>query len=447
MILSSTRLLIALLLMGLLPACTFVQEQYPKIPPGPYRAVLKLENNPIIPNPKGKPLPEKLNLEFDEVTDGELPFTFEAVYEDDTTFYLDIINGDERIRVPSKNIGYGNDITQARDTIRIDFPVYDTYIQAYHEEGIIEGVWVVNYRDQYRIPFLAKFGEAHRFTQLRKAPVVDLSGEWAMTFSLADKPYLGLGEFKQDGNHLSGTIRTETGDYRFLEGTVQANKLYLSVFDGSHAFLFEGIIKEDGTLNGSFRSGRHYITDFVAKRDPDFQLADPDTLTSLVSDGPISFSFPDANGDSLSLDDPQFAGKYKLIQIMGTWCPNCRDETNYLRDYLAENPSDQLAMITLAFERYGPDDPRSRQAIKRYHQNMDVDWPILLAGSYKKDEAAQALPMLNHILSFPTLLLVDPNNEVQYIHTGFNGPATSKFAAFDRAFREMLGELLLAKDS
>lgn len=432
---------VSLLLTILISSCTFVQERYPAIPPGPYRAVLKLENNPILPNPKGKPLPEKMNLEFDEVTDGELPFTFDVTYDTDSTFYMDIINGEERIRVPSKNIAYGRDISQGRDTIRIDFPIYDTYIRAYHETGVIEGVYVVNYRQQYRIPFLAKFGEAHRFTQLRKPPVTDLSGNWAMTFSLNDEPYIGIGEFKQDGNHLSGTIRTETGDYRYLEGTVQANKLYLSVFDGAHAFLFEGLIKEDGTLNGSFRSGRHYLTDFVAHRDDDFVLADPDSLTVLREDTPLSFSFPDANGTVVSLDDEKYADKIKLVQVMGTWCPNCRDETNYLRDYKTAHPEQNFEIITLAFEQYGADDDRSRAAVKRYHDNMKVDWPILMAGSSDKGEAAKAFPALNHILSYPTLLFVNEKNRVVRIHTGFNGPATSKYAEFDRSFQQTMKEL------
>lgn len=430
------------LVISLLSSCTFVQERYPYVPPGPYRAVLKLENNPITPNPKGKPLPEKMNLEFDEVTDGELPFNLEIAYENDTTFYIDIINGEERIRVPSKDIGYGRDITQGRDTIRIDFPVYDTYIQAYHETGIIEGVYVVNYREQYRIPFLAKFGEGHRFTQLRKPPVTDLSGNWAMTFSVNDNPFAGIGELKQDGNHLSGTIRTESGDYRYLEGTVQANKLYLSVFDGAHAFLFEGLIKEDGTLNGSFRSGRHYITDFVAHRDDNFKLANPDSLTVMREDTPLAFSFPDVEGNLVSLEDEAYSGKVKLVQLMGTWCPNCRDETNYLRDYKAAHPEQDFEIITLAFEYYGVDDNRSKAAIKRYQENMGVNWPILLAGTSDKEEAAKVFPALNHILSFPTLLFVDKNNKVARIHTGFNGPATSKYQDFDRSFKKTMHELI-----
>ncbi|MEL6142004.1 MAG: TlpA disulfide reductase family protein [Bacteroidota bacterium] len=431
------------LLLLFLSACTFVQDRYPELPPGPYRAVLKLENNPITPNPKGQPLPEKMNLEFEEVTDGELPFNFTVTYENDSTYHLDIQNGDELIRVPAENIHYGRDLTQARDTIRIDFPIYDSYISAYHEESIIEGVWVVNYRDQYRIPFVAKFGQNHRFTQLKKEPMVDLSGEWAMEFSGGneDTPYPGLAEFQQNGNDLRGTIRTETGDYRYLAGTIQANKFYLSVFDGSHAFLFEGMAEADGTLNGSFRSGRHYITGFTAQRSSDFALANPDSLTVLREDRPLSFAFPTIDGDTVSLEDERYTDRVKLVQIMGTSCPNCKDETNYLKAYQAEHPEQDFDIITLAFERYGPDDERSKKAIQRFIDRMKIEWPVLLAGTFNKKKAGEALPMLNHVLSFPTLLFLDGENKVVRIHTGFNGPATSKFAEFDASFKATMAAL------
>lgn len=428
--------------------CTFVQERYPQLPPGPYRGILKLENNFVSPNPKGQPLPEKVNLKFDEVTDGELPFTFNVAYDTDTTFYLDIINGEETIRVPASNIRYGRDRSQGRDTLRIDFPVYDSYISAYHEENVIEGVWVVNYRPNYRIPFVAEFGKNHRFTQLRKEPITDMSGNWALDFGTEEEGYYpALGEFKQSGNRLTGTIRTETGDYRYLEGTVQADKFYLSVFDGSHAFLFEGKIGPDGQqVAGSFRSGRHYITAFSGQRNPDYVLPDPDTLTKLREDTPISFSFPNAQGEIVSINDPEYAGKVRLVSIMGTWCPNCRDEANYLKKYLAEHPNQELAVISLAFEQYGDNDPRSRAAIQRYQHNMEIDWPILLAGGYDKQEATAKLPMLDQVLSYPTLLFIDKKGSVRRIHTGFNGPATSTFTDFDASFKATI-EALLAEET
>ena len=439
MVRSSFLLLVAVLL----TTCTFVQERYPALPPGPYRGQLALEYNPVTPNPKGQPLPEKQNLEFDEVTEGQLPFTFDVIYETDTTFRMELHNGAETIVVPAEHISSGRDQRAGRDTVRIDFPVYDTYISAYHEENVIEGVWVVNYRENYRIPFKADFGKNHRFTVLRKAPKEDISGTWAVTFGTeTDDPYPGIAEFQQDGNHLTGTFRTETGDYRFLEGTVQADKVYLSVFDGSHAFLFEAKIRDDGSLTGTFRSGRHYITNWTATRDDEATLRSPDELTNMIEDVPLSFSFPTVDGDTVSLEDATYQGRPKLIKIMGTWCPNCREQADFLKDYLANNDTGDLAVIALAFERYGTDDDRSRAAIRRYEDNMNAPWPVLLAGPSDKAAAGRALPMLNKVISYPTLLFVDRDNKVRRIHTGYNGEATSKFAEWEESFAASVADLL-----
>ena len=85
---------------------------------------------------------------------------------------------------------------------------------------------------------------------------------------------------------------TETGDYRFLEGTVQENKFWLSVFDGAHAFLFEGKILNDNELTGTFRSGKHYTTTWAAKRNADATLTSPDSLTYLLPGyDAVAFSF------------------------------------------------------------------------------------------------------------------------------------------------------------
>ncbi len=444
MLFRSLTLLLALVCFG---GCVAIDDTYPQVPPGPWRAELKLEARPVTPNPKGKPLPEKLNFEFEEVAGGVLPFTFEVAYENDSTFYIDMFNGEETIRIPASNIGFGRDKTIARDTLRIDFPVYDSYISAYHEDGVIEGVWVKNYDSENRIPFVAKFGQNHRFTHLRKAPEADLTGAWAVNFGKpGEDPYPGIAEFKQDGNTLLGTFRTETGDFRYLAGTMQGRRAYLSVFDGSHAFLFEAELTAGDTLRGTFRSGRSYITGWTAVRSSSATLTDPDALTRLNEDAPLQFSFPGPGGKMVSLTDPAFAGKVKLVQVMGTWCPNCRDETTFLQQYLSENPNPDLAVIGLAFERYA-DPEKSLGIISRYRSQLAVPWPILLAGtSSDKVEAGRKLPMLSQVISYPTLLFVDRQNRVRRIHTGFNGPATSKYEEFVISFEKTVNELLAEQE-
>ncbi|PHN02872.1 TlpA family protein disulfide reductase [Flavilitoribacter nigricans] len=437
------RLVFAFILFSL-SSCFVIENTFTGLPPGKWRAVLKLEPKQITPNPKGQPLPEKLNLKFEEVTAGELPFNFEVIYENETDFYIEIRNGEERIRLD--DIVMGRDPRTAKDTILIDIPIFDSYFKGIYEENLIEGTWVVRNREEYIIPFVARFGQDHRFTTLRKDPVMDLSGKWKTFFEVdTDNPLPAIGEFQQDGNHLLGTFRTETGDYRFLEGTVQADKLYLSCFDGSHAFLFEGKIQPDSTIIGIFRSGKHYKTIWEAQLDPTFTLADPDSLTSMKEgEQSISFSFPDAEGNIISLSDKRFENKPKIIQLMGTWCPNCWDETKFLIDYIQEYSPEGIEFLALAFEKYRDKD-RALRAIDTYQKRMNLPYPILWAGFHEKAEALEALPMLRNIDAFPTLIFLDRNNQVVKIHSGFNGPATSKYDEFVSDFNKTVQSLAIAQ--
>jgi thiol-disulfide isomerase/thioredoxin len=307
----------------------------------------------------------------------------------------------------------------------------------------MEGEWIVRNRDNYSIPFVARHGQDHRFTTLRKEPKLDLTGKWETTFEIGtEDEYKAIGEFQQNGNKLTGTFLTETGDYRFLEGTVQENKMYLSVFDGSHAFLFEAKITEEETLIGSFRSGTHYRTTWEAKRNPDFKLKDEGELTFL-NEGydKVNFSFPNTKGEMVSLDDDRYQGKVKIVNIFGTWCPNCRDEAKFLKEYLDTHPNNDLEVISLAFEKRKTEE-EAFAAIERFRTNLGVNYEILYAGYYNKKQAAEALPMLNHILSYPTMIIIDKNDQVRRIHTGFSGPATSKYATFKEEFDTLVQEIL-----
>lgn len=430
-------------------SCLRFQNAYTKIPPGPWRATLLLDPSVVTPNPKGEPLEDKLNLSFEEVTNGELPFNFLVEYTDDTTFQVVFLNGEERI--VSKDVSFGRSKSRAKDSIRINFPIYDTYIVGLYEEGIIEGEWVVNYRENYSIPFIARFGMDYRFTQIPKPADIDLSGTWEVTFGPGGDepaPFAGVGEFIQSGNDLQGTFRTETGDYRYLHGVVSGSKAYLSVFDGAHAFLFEAKIDpETDSMVGSFRSGKHYRTVWEARRNAEATLTSPYQLTNVVDAGtPIDFSFVDTSGDTISLSDPIFDNKAKLVQIFGTWCPNCRDETRFLQDYLAANDHPNLQVLSIGFERYRQEE-KSLAALKRFKQQMDIPYPVLYGGYYDKEEASARLPMLNKIISYPTLLFIDGENRVRKIHTGFDGPATSRYEDFQQEFKESVEQLLATLQS
>lgn len=71
-----------------------------------------------------------------------------------------------------------------------------------------------------------------------------------------------------------------------------------------------------------------------------------------------------------------------------------------------------------------------------------MDYEILLAGEANKT-AINTLPMLNHILSYPTTIFIDKKGKVRKIHTGFSGPATGKhYEAFVSDFYSFVNQLL-----
>lgn len=413
-----------------LQSCVAPNSTFEKLPPGIWRGVLLLDRQPVQKYGDDRDVAKKFDL------DSELPFNFEVVYDDAENFHIILHNGTERIVV--NDIKYGRDKATAKDTIVINFPVYDTYITAIHEDGVIEGDWVVNYRENYKIPFKAVHGVGARFTQIDNADTIDVSGTWNAKFEIgSEDEYPATGIFNQQGRAVTGTFLTETGDYRFLDGTVFKNKMYLSAFDGAHAFLFIGKKMEDGSLSGSFRSGSQYTTNWEATKETAKALADPFNLTKTTSHNPLQFSFVNESGVTISLSDEQYKGKAKIIQIMGTWCPNCMDETIFLKEYFAENPMDDVALISIGFERY-LDEAKSLAALKRYKDRMDIKHEVLLGGYYDKKSAQEKIPQLDKIISYPTLLFVDQDNNIIKIHTGFNGPATPGYQDFKKEFGSIL---------
>lgn len=391
-------------------------DPYDKIPPGIWRAELKLQEN--------------VNL----------PFNFEVSYDDQGDLLIDLINGNERIHV--KDVEFGRN-KKLLDTMRIDFPLMDTYIKGIYKENVIEGYWTVRYRDNYRVPFVAYYGQAHRFSQTTRPPNIDVSGTWKAIFDLeTEDEYPAIGEFVMNKNRLLGTFLTETGDYRYLDGEVQGDQLNLSCFDGSHAFLFNATINEDESLIGKFYSGSHYETNWIASKDDNASLTDPYKLTqALYPNKKLSFSLLNAKEETISLSDEKYKGKAKLVMLMGTWCPNCLDESKFILDYLSKNPKIEIEVIAVAFERYR-DQAKSLNSIANYKKRLNIPYEVVYGGYYDKAEATENFKYLDEIISYPTLLFVDNNDKVTKVHTGFAGPATSKYNSFVKEFDEEIKRLI-----
>ena len=360
-----------------------------------------------------------------------IPFTFKVKDANNLT----VFNAEEQIEV--------NEIEYRNDSVFIQMPVFEALLAVKIKDQTLTGNFIIEGKDRV-VPFKAEKSNT-RFNVTAKAEA-NISGNWETVFSPeteADK-YIAKGVFKQNGNQVTGTFLTETGDYRFLEGVVNGTDLKLSTFDGAHAFLFTGKVT-DSTINGTFYSGSHWKEPFTAKRNAEYQLPNADALTYL-NEGydSLAFSFPDANGNMISLEDERFKNKVVLVQIMGTWCPNCLDESKYYAEFYKQNKAKGVEVVALAFE-YAKTNEKAFASIKRLQDRIAITYPILLAqtGTTSKQKAQEKLPMLNHVLSYPTTVFVDKKGKVRKIHTGFNGPATGeKFTEFKTEFTTFVGELL-----
>ncbi|WP_210465458.1 peroxiredoxin family protein [Rufibacter roseolus] len=374
-----------------------------------------------------------------EVSGQEMPFNF-TVSEEGGKQVAHLINGDERILI--------NEISNAQDSVRLQMHIFDAALIAKVKDGKLSGRW--ERKDQaepYSLPFTAELGNTSRFSQNPSKPNLDVTGKWEVTFTEdGGKTYPAIGEFVQKGNALTGTFLTTTGDYRYLQGEVDGNKLKLSAFDGAHAFLFQATGQENGTLKGDFYAGKSGHETWTAKRNENFKLASADTLTYLKPGYErLDFSFPDLNGKKVSLSDPQFKGKVVVAQIFGSWCPNCMDETKFLAPWYEKNKSRGVEVVGLGYE-VSPEFDKAKVRVEKMRDRLQVPYTLLIGGTKDKELVAKSLPALNHVLSFPTTIFIDKQGKVRKIHTGFSGPGTGKYYdEFVQEFNKTIDELVAEK--
>ena len=370
-----------------------------------------------------------------------LPFQLEITANPDgKTFTVFALNGAERLPMDTAYV--------EQDSLHIPNRLFESDLVAKVSGDRLVGEW-----RRYRVgklvgslPFEATLGQTHRFYPPSGAtPPTTLAPKWSVVFRSAtgEDSTVSVGLFEQKGAQVQGTFLTTTGDYRYLAGDLVGDSLLLSCFDGTHAFLFKAKLQPDGTLNGAFWSGVTGYETWTARPDSDAKLPDATTLTYLKPGyDRIDFEFPDADGRTLSLKDERFQNKVVIVQIMGSWCPNCMDETRFLAPWYKKNRTRGVEIVGLAYERSDKLE-EAAPLMRRMADRYDVAYPILLAGKSDKTLAAQSLPMLNHIMSFPTTIIIDRKGRVRQIHTGFSGPGTGiYYDTYVEEFNRFMDKLL-----
>lgn len=353
-----------------------------------------------------------------------------------------IKNADEKILV--------NKIENRSDSLIVELPFFDAVLLLKKTPMGYIGIW--NKQISKGSQFMPI--EINRGTDRLRLPNAlskfNISGRWRVNFvNDRGENSIAMAEFLQVGEKLKGTFLTPTGDYRYLEGSVKGDSLVMSTFDGTHAYFFSAKIKSKGIIEkGIFAAGPTYIEQWSAIRDEKMVLDDKEAAFQLKgTDNRLNFRFPDLDSNMVGINDQRYKDKVVVIQIMGSWCPNCMDETSFLSQYYRENKQRGVEIIGLAYE-YSTDFARSKKSLTRVKDRFKVDYPILVTGVTSADElrTEKSLPQMTKIIAFPSMIFIGKDGTVRKTHAGYSGPATGiHYEEFKKEFGAYVNTLLNEK--
>lgn len=337
---------------------------------------------------------------------------------------------------------------QKGDSVFFEMPVFETSFSAsIGKDGNLTGTMSkgTSGKTQYW-PFKAWPKQSYRFPVTKPARY-NISGRWEMPITRPNKTIRpAMAEWIQKGNKLTGTILTPSGDYRFLEGVVNGDSLLLSVFDGSHTYLFRALIKDNNTIsNGFFYSGIAGVEEWRAIRNKDYVLPDVGNTPEMRAGyTKLDFRFLDVDSVPVSITDERFRNKVVIVQLMGSWCPNCMDETKFLSEYYQKAKKEGVEIVAVAYEN-STDFKRSQVSVRKFQQRFGVSYPMLISGVSVSDSlrTEKTIPQLTTIKVYPTTLYIGKDGTVKKIHSGFYGPGTGEhYEAFKKEFYQTIADLL-----
>lgn len=338
---------------------------------------------------------------------------------------IQVFNADESLTVDS--------IIIREDSVFIQMPFFGSHFEAkLHQGNELTGQWIIDYGSRKeRMPFQALQGDSVRFS-VDSDSHHDISGSWETVFGSGENETNAIGLFEQDGNIVTGTFLTPTGDYRYLQGVISGDSLRISGFDGCHAILFTAKIDEnDRITDGKVFSINREPRSWHAERKEFDSL--PDTYaTKNIPQGSVKadFTLKDMRTlEDISIQDEKFKGKVVVVQILGSWCPNCMDETPFMIDYYNKNKHKGFEVIGVDYERTDDFD-KSKKALNSFFNRFEINYPVLFSGVASSDpeRTEKVFPNLPvKISAFPSSIFIDREGFIRKVHSGFSGPATGKY--------------------
>lgn len=337
-----------------------------------------------------------------------VPFRFELSTRD-TSASGAFFNGTERVRSTSGQFDGSN--------VTLKFDHYASTLQAKWSNGSLVG----SYARPGKVPY--PFQAVPHTASPVSSSAPDIAGDWEIEVK-GEKGEAAWRFFvRQSGAEASASILRVDGDTGLLEGSFRDGKFTLSHFSGARPLLLEVRKLADGTLSLVEDGKIHYtaLKSSDARRQALPEPADPSRWTSVKDPSqPLRFSAPDLDGRVVTESDPRFKGKVVLVNIMGSWCPNCHDEAPFLEELYKAYRGRGLQIVSLSFEdsEQLKNPTRLRAFIKAY----GIDYTVLLGG--EPSDLAAKLPQAVNLNTWPATFFVGRDGLVRGAHAGFAGKAT-----------------------
>lgn len=251
---------------------------------------------------------------------------------------------------------------------------------------------------------------------------------------------------RQHGANVNAAVLRVDGDTGELTGSWRNGKLLLSHFDGARPSVIEVTAAADETLqlllrdsHGDDETLRAYRSEAAARQALP-QAADPTRHTQMRDPSePFRFSFPDLEGRTISNSDARFRNKVLVVEIGGSWCPNCHDEAPLLQSLYRIYHRRGLEVVTLSFEEQ--EQLVNPTRLRAFVRDFGITYTVLIAGT--PDELHEKVPQAVHLDAYPTTFFIGRDGRVRSVHAGFAAPATGAFNAKLKAdFTHQVQQLL-----
>ncbi len=350
------------------------------------------------------------------------------------------LNGDEKVTSTSGRLD--------GDSLVLYFDEYAETLRATLKNGELQGTIEGKFSPapHSSLAFQAKPFVPEKDPPAENIPSID--GRWEIQVKSPKGESAWHFVVRQTGADVSAAILRVDGDTGALTGRYEDGKFVLSHFSGERPYLLDVSPRSDGSLDivlNDYSGKRELIAyrpaDARAKGLP--EPTDPTRHTRMADAGqPLVFNFPDLDGHLVASSDARFRSKVVLVNITGSWCPNCHDEAPFLVALYRKYHSRGLEIVALDFEEQEQLQQLTR--LRAFIKHYGIEYTVLVGG--EPGEVNQKLPQLVNLNAWPTTVVVGRDGLVKAIHVGFASAASGEFnPELKQQFTEQI-ETLLAEN-